>query len=53
MEEEVKMVSNFSPSEVTSLIRLFKRLDKDNSGIISQAEILQIPQFKMNPFTDR
>ncbi len=53
MEENVKMVFNFTDSEIKRMIAVFKKLDKDKSGSVSATELFDLPYFKFNPFRDR
>lgn len=39
--------------EIDSLYRRFVRLDKDDSGAISMAEFMAIPELAMNPLSKR
>mmetsp|Transcript_25712 Transcript_25712/g.67892 ORF Transcript_25712/g.67892 Transcript_25712/m.67892 type:complete len:120 (-) Transcript_25712:351-710(-) len=53
MEEEIKMVFNFTDTEVTKIIASFKKLDKDGSGTVTTLELFELPYFKHNPFKTR
>jgi Ca2+-binding EF-hand superfamily protein len=53
MEERIKMVFNFTDSEIKRMLVVFKKLDRDRSGTISSAEFFELPYFKYNPFRDR
>ena len=55
-QEDVKDLANrtcFTVEQVERLYRRFKFLDRDNSGTLSPAEFLAIPEFSMNPLNNR
>ena len=53
MEEQIKMVFNFTDAEIKRLLVVFKKLDKDKTGTVSRTELFDLPYFKHNPFNER
>ncbi|KAG5523275.1 hypothetical protein RHGRI_035186 [Rhododendron griersonianum] len=53
--EEVQEHSNnlFSQQEIVSLYKRFCQLDRNSKGFISADEFLSVPEFAMNPLSQR
>eukprot|EP00802_Teleaulax_amphioxeia_P014756 Tamp_14831.p2 GENE.Tamp_14831~~Tamp_14831.p2 ORF type:complete len:213 (+),score=73.59 Tamp_14831:56-640(+) len=51
--EELKLVSNFTDTEVARLIKIFNDIDIDRGGTISKDELFQLKAFHANPFLSR
>jgi serine/threonine-protein phosphatase 2B regulatory subunit len=51
--EDLTRETSFKTHEIQRLYRRFTMLDKDNSGTLSPAEFLAIPEFSMNPLSQR
>jgi serine/threonine-protein phosphatase 2B regulatory subunit len=49
----MKEASDFSEAELTRLHKRFKHLDTDNSGTLSPAEFMAIPELEHNPLVSR
>eukprot|EP01096_Ripella_sp_DP13-Kostka_P004761 TRINITY_DN1720_c0_g1_i1.p1 TRINITY_DN1720_c0_g1~~TRINITY_DN1720_c0_g1_i1.p1 ORF type:complete len:186 (+),score=71.99 TRINITY_DN1720_c0_g1_i1:23-559(+) len=51
--EELCSLTPFSNKEIVRLFNRFKRLDRDNQGVISTDSLLEIPELAMNPLVTR
>ena len=51
--EELKLVSNFTDTEVARLIKIFNDIDIDRGGTISRDELFKLQAFRANPFLGR
>jgi len=47
------LASNFSPEEISRLFKRFQKLDTDQSGTVSLTELMDLPELKKNPLTER
>jgi Ca2+-binding EF-hand superfamily protein len=47
--EEIHTLTQFSRQEVQRLYRRFKDLDRSNTGLLSAADFVAIPEFAINP----
>ncbi|GAV02682.1 hypothetical protein RvY_13218 [Ramazzottius varieornatus] len=51
--EQIGKESGFTPNQIVRLYSRFTSLDKDNSGTLSRADFLRIPELAINPLGDR
>jgi Ca2+-binding EF-hand superfamily protein len=47
--EEIHTLTQFSRQEVQRLYRRFKDLDRSNTGLLTTADFMSIPEFAINP----
>eukprot|EP00771_Trimastix_marina_P002533 gnl/Trimastix_PCT/3668.p1 GENE.gnl/Trimastix_PCT/3668~~gnl/Trimastix_PCT/3668.p1 ORF type:complete len:193 (+),score=16.11 gnl/Trimastix_PCT/3668:78-656(+) len=51
--EALEQSTNFSQREIKRLHKRFRKLDRTNTGCISEADFMQIPELAMNPLVHR
>lgn len=51
--EEIQKESGFTPNQIVRLYSRFTSLDKSNTGALSRADFLRIPELAINPLGDR
>ncbi|XP_055346461.1 calcineurin B homologous protein 1-like [Paramacrobiotus metropolitanus] len=51
--EEIQRETGFTPNQIVRLYSRFTSLDKSNSGSLSRADFLRIPELAINPLGDR
>ena len=55
-KDEIQLIANetgFTPNQIKRLYNRFTSLDKDNTGNLSKADLLRIPELHVNPLCDR
>ena len=50
---QMEMDTNFNAEEIKRLEKRFKKLDLDNSGMLSVEEFMSIPELQQNPLVQR
>jgi len=50
---QMEMDTNFNAEEIKRLEKRFKKLDLDNSGMLSVEEFMSIPELQQNPLAQR
>lgn len=51
--EEIQKETGFTPNQIVRLYSRFTSLDKSNTGTLSRADFLRIPELAINPLGDR
>ena len=51
--DEIAVETSFTTREVQRLYRIFHAVDADNSGKISEEELMGLPQIHFNPLSKR